>query len=114
MLTQTGPIRTCIGCRKREEQNQMVRLALDPQAVPRTVVVDLRRRLPGRGAWLHPSTDCLQSAVSRRAFARAFRGPVETSELADSLQQAPTDHAGAPPASGAHHHSTNEESGSVT
>jgi hypothetical protein len=37
------------------------------------VVID-RRRQGGRGAWLHPADRCLEQAVRRRAFARAFRG----------------------------------------
>ncbi|WP_442952950.1 YlxR family protein [Pedococcus sp. 5OH_020] len=34
---------------------------------------DPRRRLPGRGAWLHPTGDCLDQALRRRAFGRALR-----------------------------------------
>lgn len=41
------------------------------------VVPDPRRRLPGRGAWLHPDSACLDLAVRRRAFRRALRAPVE-------------------------------------
>ncbi|MFD9896465.1 YlxR family protein [Amycolatopsis sp. NPDC059027] len=39
------------------------------------LVVDERRRLPGRGAWLHPGPDCLAKAERRRAFPRALRDP---------------------------------------
>jgi len=39
-----------------------------PQAV-----VDTRRALPGRGAWLHPDQACLDLAERRRAFSRALR-----------------------------------------
>jgi hypothetical protein len=34
---------------------------------------DPRHRLPGRGAWLHPTGDCLDQALRRRAFGRALR-----------------------------------------
>ncbi|MEO7449046.1 MAG: YlxR family protein [Humibacillus sp.] len=34
---------------------------------------DPRHRLPGRGAWVHPALDCLESAVRRKAFGRALR-----------------------------------------
>jgi predicted RNA-binding protein YlxR (DUF448 family) len=34
---------------------------------------DPRRCLPGRGAWLHPTGDCLEQALRRRAFGRALR-----------------------------------------
>ena len=37
------------------------------------VTVDTQRRLPGRGAWLHPDDSCLTAAIRRRAFARALR-----------------------------------------
>jgi predicted RNA-binding protein YlxR (DUF448 family) len=40
------------------------------------VVVDAAARLPGRGAWLHPATACLETAISRKAFGRAFRTSV--------------------------------------
>jgi hypothetical protein len=34
------------------------------------------RTAPGRGAYVCPEKDCLDKALARRAFARAFRGPV--------------------------------------
>ncbi|WP_408607109.1 YlxR family protein [Actinokineospora bangkokensis] len=37
------------------------------------VVPDPRRRMPGRGAWLHPDERCLAKAEKRRAFPRALR-----------------------------------------
>ena len=37
------------------------------------LIPDLRRRLPGRGAWLHPDLGCLAAAERRRAFGRALR-----------------------------------------
>lgn len=44
------------------------------------LVVDERRRMPGRGAWLHPDQRCLELAVRRRALGRALRsaGPLGT------------------------------------
>ncbi|MEI2732575.1 MAG: YlxR family protein [Dermatophilaceae bacterium] len=68
------PIRTCIGCRRTDSWSVLVRVVAvtDDPGVPR-VVPDLRHRLPGRGAWLHPDTECLERAVRRRAFVRALR-----------------------------------------
>ena len=37
------------------------------------VVVDQRLRLPGRGAWLHPTPECLDLAARLKAFGRALR-----------------------------------------
>ncbi len=51
----------------------MIRFVLGPD---RTVVPDLAARLPGRGFWLSPSADVIETAAKRGAFARAARGPV--------------------------------------
>src|SRR6476619_2607839 len=65
------PVRTCIGCRVRERSVVLLRVV----AVDGVVIPDLRRRLPGRGAWLHPDLRCLAAAERRRAFGRALRVP---------------------------------------
>ena len=39
------------------------------------LVPDPRRRLPGRGASVHPTAECLRAAERRRAFPRALRLP---------------------------------------
>jgi len=41
--------------------------------VENELVPDPRRRLPGRGAHLHPDLQCLDSAIRRQAFRRALR-----------------------------------------
>jgi uncharacterized protein len=69
-----APVRTCIGCRQRGLAVELLRLkAVDDGNGQRAVTVDSTGRLPGRGAWLHPDPDCLESAVRRRAFGRALR-----------------------------------------
>ncbi len=83
------PVRTCIGCRGREDHTKLVRLALDGVAGSRSVLPDWRRRMPGRGAWLHPDDACLQAAVRRGAFNRAFRAAVDASALAGLLARRP-------------------------
>ena len=75
------PVRTCIGCRQQVEQDSVVRFALDHSHDPPRVRVDPYRVAPGRGAWLHPSSECFQTALKRRAFHRAFRQPVSTADL---------------------------------
>ena len=61
------PVRTCIGCRERAEQDELARFAVVDG------VLEEGRRLTGRGAWLHPSRACFEAAVQRRAFNRALR-----------------------------------------
>lgn len=70
-----GPVRTCVGCRRKDARDALVRLVVDhasPGATPR-VVVDERRSLPGRGAWVHPDPRCHELADKRRAVVRALR-----------------------------------------
>ncbi|GAB3274746.1 hypothetical protein GCM10027449_13370 [Sinomonas notoginsengisoli] len=63
-------------------RSELLRLVKDPTDAS-CVMVDPRRRLPGRGAWLHPDQACLRQAVKRRAFHRALRGPVDASRVDD-------------------------------
>ena len=64
-----GPVRTCIGCRQRAAKEELLRVV----AGDGVLVPDPTRRAPGRGAHLHPSPECLELALRRRAFARALR-----------------------------------------
>ena len=63
------PVRTCVGCRIRTAASGLLRVVV----VDGTLVPDVRRRHPGRGAWLHPDIGCLRLAERRRAFSRALR-----------------------------------------
>ena len=71
---RTGPVRTCVGCRQRTLAAELLRIVArgsEPEGC--VVVPDPRRRLPGRGAWMHLTAECLNLAVRRRAFGRALR-----------------------------------------
>lgn len=63
------PVRTCVGCRRRASVGELLRIVAEDGRL----VVDTRRRLPGRGAWLHPDLECLSKVERRRAFPRALR-----------------------------------------
>jgi predicted RNA-binding protein YlxR (DUF448 family) len=74
------PERTCIGCRKKGLRSELLRLVADASGSS-AVLVDERRRMAGRGAWLHPSDKCLTLAVKRRAFGRALNGASGTADV---------------------------------
>ena len=68
--------RTCVGCRRRDARSALLRVVAecsDTGEYPARVVADPRLRLPGRGAWLHPTSECLDLAVRRKAFGRALK-----------------------------------------
>ncbi|HIY85484.1 MAG TPA: YlxR family protein [Candidatus Yaniella excrementavium] len=79
------PIRLCIGCRTREMTTNLVRIAYDRTIDSRSLVLDERSVLPGRGAWVHRGPGCLSTALQKRAFHRAFRTQVDTEELEATL-----------------------------
>jgi predicted RNA-binding protein YlxR (DUF448 family) len=72
-----GPTRTCIGCGEKAGQRALVRLRIEGACV----VVD-REGMGGRGAWLHASEGCLDRAIRRRSFVRAFRGREPSADAA--------------------------------
>ena len=76
-------IRTCVGCRVRTAKSDLLRVV----AIDGEIVVDPAARRPGRGAYLHPSRDCLEQARRRRAIPRALRvtGPLADGGLASYL-----------------------------
>ncbi|MFC5432198.1 YlxR family protein [Microbacterium suwonense] len=63
------PVRTCVGCRGRASRAALIRVVQHNDEL----VFDERAVMPGRGAWLHPTSECLDAALRRRAFARALR-----------------------------------------
>ena len=68
-----GPVRTCIGCRKRATKRELLRVIAGSDAHGRPVVVpDPDATAPGRGAHLHPDPGCYDLAVRRKAFSRAL------------------------------------------
>ena len=68
------PVRTCIGCRARAAKRELVRVTVGSDAHGLLVVVpDPQGIAPGRGAHLHPTTECYDLAVRRKAFGRALR-----------------------------------------
>lgn len=67
-------IRSCVGCRKAGSPAELVRVVVGPDG---SVVPDLAGGAFGRGAWLHPRTECIGKAVPR-GLAHALRAEVKT------------------------------------
>lgn len=72
-MTQSGhkALRTCLGCRQSRAQDELVRYVTDPTG---EVVLDYRKKLPGRGAYTCAERTCIEAAVKRNQFDRAFKG----------------------------------------
>ena len=87
---KTRPVRTCVGCRQRANASELLRVVAVANDFDHRVeiVPDPRRRKPGRGAHVHPTTACLALAERRRAFGRALRvtGVCDLEPLREAIQ----------------------------
>ena len=79
MAETSTPVRTCVGCRARAPVTELLRVVVRDG----TLVPDPRRVLPGRGASVHPTRECLHAAERRRAFVRALRLPAGRSTVVE-------------------------------
>nr|WP_082538036.1 YlxR family protein [Angustibacter sp. Root456] len=82
------PQRRCVGCRRSGRRSVLLRFAVVERDGARTVVLDERRILPGRGAWLHPDLECWELATRRSALLRALRttARIEQDGITSALQ----------------------------
>ena len=82
------PVRTCVGCRQRASQKAMLRV----NSVENRLVFNQDGGSKGRGAWLHPSSKCLNLAIERKAFGRALKADrqLDASALITHIEQAET------------------------
>jgi predicted RNA-binding protein YlxR (DUF448 family) len=63
----------------------MIRYVAAPDG---SIVPDLHRKLPGRGAWVTATRAALEVALERKVFARSFRGKAAaTADLADLVER---------------------------
>jgi uncharacterized protein len=85
-------VRTCVGCRRRTAKAELLRVVATDSGAGLALVPDPQGRASGRGAHLHPTHDCLELALRRRAFTRALRAPaglgIDSGQLEAYVQQA--------------------------
>jgi hypothetical protein len=71
------PQRTCIGCREVNEKKTLVRIVKSPDGV----CIDPTGRMPGRGAYLHETKACWETAIKRGALGRALKTEITPAEM---------------------------------
>ncbi|WP_420450664.1 YlxR family protein [Ilumatobacter sp.] len=80
-IDRHGPVRSCVGCRRRRPWSELLRVTCDEVDGRRVVAVGGPSR--GRGAWLcagsardgarRAAPGCLDAALARGRFERAWR-----------------------------------------
>ena len=88
-----APIRTCIGCRRRDAAAEMVRLRLrrrnpdSNRAEDGQVEVVVAESSTGRGASLHARPACLDTGLRPDVLSRAFKRRVTVRDTTELLQR---------------------------
>jgi predicted RNA-binding protein YlxR (DUF448 family) len=62
--------RTCVGCRGKANKRDLLRIVRVDEGL---VAVDPSGSAPGRGTYVHPDAECVESALEHGAVARALR-----------------------------------------
>ena len=78
------PIRTCIACRTSGDKRALVRIVRLPSG---EILTDPTGKLPGRGAYLCPRSECLRKAVKEKRLSRALRSEIPEQAI-EQLRQA--------------------------
>ena len=72
------PMRTCIGCQQIRPKKEMFRIVLTPEGELQMV---RSGRANGRGAYLCDDLACLEKAVKKKSFSRAFHAQVSPQSI---------------------------------
>ncbi|MGZ4131781.1 MAG: YlxR family protein [Actinomycetota bacterium] len=82
-MGRTGaPERTCVGCRIVAPKPALVRVVRSPAGV---VAVDPAGTAPGRGAYVHRDTACVEAGLRKGGLARSLRAGLGP-EIAGTLR----------------------------
>ncbi|SCY59265.1 YlxR family protein [Thiohalorhabdus denitrificans] len=63
------PERQCCACRQTHPKDELLRFVSGPDGAP---TLDLREKLPGRGAYLCPRMECLRKGLRPKGIGRAL------------------------------------------
>ena len=61
--------RTCIACRTKSQQNEMLRVA----KLDTNVEIDKNNKMQGRGAYICKKSDCICNVIKKKLLNRAFK-----------------------------------------
>jgi len=78
MRPRKPAIRTCIGCGTSEDKREVVRFVRTPDG---TVEVDPTGKANGRGAYVHASLECFETAIRKHKITSALRTNVNEDDI---------------------------------
>lgn len=75
------PMRKCVGCQEMKAKKEMIRIVRTEE---QEFVLDATGRKNGRGAYICPSSECLEKAIKSRGLERSFKQAIPK-EVYDEL-----------------------------
>ena len=77
------PLRRCTGCNVQKPKKELVRVVRSPQG---EIALDRVGKMPGRGAYLCPSAQCLAKARKAKRLERALEAQIPP-EVYERIEQ---------------------------
>lgn len=77
------PLRCCTGCNEQKPKKELVRVVRSPQG---EIALDRVGKMPGRGAYLCPSAQCLAKARKAKRLERALDAQIPP-EVYERIEQ---------------------------
>lgn len=81
------PNRTCIGCGTQKPKKELVRIVKNQAG---EIKLDKTGKLPGKGAYICDSTECLEKTIRFKKIEKAFEMKIEESiyeDLRETINQ---------------------------
>ena len=69
MTSKHVPQRSCCVCRAKSDKQDLIRIVRSPEG---QAVIDIAKKLPGRGVYICPDSDCIERAKKSGSLARAL------------------------------------------
>lgn len=83
MNMKQEPERTCIGCREKKSQKELVRIVRSPEGI---LFVDKEGRSNGRGAYICKSEECFEKAIKTKAFLKSLKAEPDEEVKKDLIE----------------------------
>ncbi|MGI6097985.1 MAG: RNase P modulator RnpM [Dethiobacteria bacterium] len=80
MVKKRIPMRLCVGCQQEKPKKELVRIVLSPEG---EISVDPTGKKAGRGAYVCPNKQCLQTALKGKRIEKSLKHavPLQIKEL---------------------------------
>lgn len=87
MQKKKTPMRMCLGCNEMKPKKELIRIVKTPE---NEIMVDLKGKANGRGAYICRDAECLKRAVKAKRLERTFATEI-SDEIYETLKKDLTD-----------------------